>query len=98
MCATIGIAIRQGQESRSVKMNANCLTGTSIVKEIRNSMKMWITREIMHKMLDEMLTKIENGEEVNTARLERAFLTDEGEIKIKEYCLKILLGEREYGY
>lgn len=57
-----------------------------------------ITREIMHKMLDEMLTKIENGEEVNTARLERAFLTDEGEIKIKEYCLKILLGEREYGY
>ena len=57
-----------------------------------------ITREIMHKMLDEMLTKIENGEEVNTARLERAFLNDEGEIKIKEYCLKILLGEREYGY
>lgn len=57
-----------------------------------------ITREIMHKMLDEMLTKIENGEEVNTARLERAYLTDEGEIKIKEYCLKILLGEREYGY
>lgn len=55
-----------------------------------------ITREIMHKMLDEMLTKIENGEEVNTARLERAFLTDEGEIKIKEYCLKILLGERDY--
>lgn len=57
-----------------------------------------ITREILHKMLDEMLTKIENGEEVNTARLERAFLNDEGEIKIKEYCLKILLGEREYGY
>lgn len=57
-----------------------------------------ITREILHKMLDEMLTKIENGEEVNTARLERAYLTDEGEIKIKEYCLKILLGEREYGY
>lgn len=57
-----------------------------------------ITREILHKMLDEMLTKIENGENVNTARLERAFLTDEGEIKIKEYCLKILLGEREYGY
>ena len=57
-----------------------------------------ITKEIMHKMLDEMLTKVENGEEVNTARLERAFLTDEGEIKIKEYCLKILLGEREYGY
>lgn len=56
-----------------------------------------ITREIMHKMLDEMLTKIENGEEVNTARLERAFLNDEGEIKIKEYCLKILLGERDYG-
>lgn len=55
-----------------------------------------ITREIMHKMLDEMLTKVENGEEVNTARLERAFLTDEGEIKIKEYCLKILLGERDY--
>lgn len=55
-----------------------------------------ITREIMHKMLDEMLTKIENGEEVNTARLERAYLNDEGEIKIKEYCLKILLGERDY--
>lgn len=55
-----------------------------------------ITREIMHKMLDEMLTKVENGEEVNTARLERAYLNDEGEIKIKEYCLKILLGEREY--
>lgn len=57
-----------------------------------------ITREIMHKMLDEMLTKVENGENVNTARLERAYLTDEGEIKIKEYCLKILLGEKEYGY
>lgn len=55
-----------------------------------------ITREIMHKMLDEMLTKIENGENVNTARLERAYLNDEGEIKIKEYCLKILLGERYY--
>lgn len=57
-----------------------------------------ITREIMHKMLDEMLTKVENGENVNTARLERAFLNDEGEIKIKEYCLKILLGEKDYGY
>lgn len=57
-----------------------------------------IAREILHKMLDEMLTKIENGENVNTARLERACLNDEGEIKIKEYCLKILLGEREYGY
>lgn len=57
-----------------------------------------ITREILHKMLDEMLTKIENGEEVNTARMERAYLTDEGEIKIKEYCLKILLGEKDYGY
>lgn len=55
-----------------------------------------ITREILHKMLDEMLTKVENGENVNTARLERAYLNDEGEIKIKEYCLKILLGEREY--
>lgn len=55
-----------------------------------------ITREILHKMLDELLTKVENGEEVNTARLERAYLTDEGEIKIKEYCLKILLGERDY--
>lgn len=55
-----------------------------------------IASEILHKMLDEMLTKIENGEEVNTARLERAFLNDEGEIKIKEYCLKILLGERDY--
>lgn len=57
-----------------------------------------ITREILHKMLDEMLTKVENGEEVNTARLERAYLTDEGEMKIKEYCLKILLGEKDYGY
>lgn len=57
-----------------------------------------ITKEIMHKMLDEMLTKVENGENVNTGRLERAYLNDEGEIKIKEYCLKILLGEREYGY
>ena len=55
-----------------------------------------ITREILHKMLDEMLTKVEDGEEVNTARLERAYLNDEGEIKIKEYCLKILLGERDY--
>ena len=55
-----------------------------------------ITREILHKMLDEMLTKVENGDEVNTARLERAYLNDEGEIKIKEYCLKILLGERDY--
>lgn len=57
-----------------------------------------ITREILHKMLDEMLTKIENGENVNTARLERAYLTDEGEIKIKEYNIKIHLDEREYGY
>ena len=57
-----------------------------------------ITKEILHQMLDELLTKVENGEEVNTARLERAYLNDEGEIKIKEYCLKILLGEREYGY
>lgn len=57
-----------------------------------------IAREILHKMLDDMLTKIENGEEINTARLERAFLTDEGEIKIKEYNIRIYLGEREYGY
>ena len=57
-----------------------------------------ITREILHKMLDDMLTKVENGENVNTARLERAYLNDEGEIKIKEYNIKILLGEREYGY
>lgn len=55
-----------------------------------------IAREILHKMLDEMLTKIENGENVNTARLDRAYLTDDGEMKIKEYCLKILLGERDY--
>ena len=55
-----------------------------------------ITREILQKMLDDMLTKIENGEEVNTARLERAYLNDEGEIKIKEYKIKILLGERDY--
>ena len=57
-----------------------------------------INREILHKILDELLTKAENGENVNTGRLERAYLNDEGEIKIKEYCLKILLGEREYGY
>ena len=57
-----------------------------------------ITREILHKMLDDMLTKVENGENVNTARLERAYLNDEGEIKIKEYNIRILLGEREYGY
>ena len=57
-----------------------------------------ITREILHKMLDEMLTKVENGENVNTAGLERAYLNDEGEIKIKEYKIKIHLGEREYGY
>ena len=55
-----------------------------------------INREILHKILDELLTKVENGENVNTGRLERAYLNDEGEIKIKEYCLKILLGEREY--
>lgn len=55
-----------------------------------------ITREIMHKMLDEMLTKVENGENVNTARLDRAYLNDEGEIKIKEYYIKIHLGERDY--
>ena len=55
-----------------------------------------ITRELMHKMLDDMLTKIENGEEVNTARLDRAYLTDGGEIKIKEYYIKIRLGERDY--
>ena len=57
-----------------------------------------IAREILHKMLDEMLTKVENGENVNTARLERAYLNDEGEIKIKEYNMRIHLGEREYGY
>ena len=55
-----------------------------------------ITREILHKMLDELLTKVENSEEVNTAGLERAYLNDEGEIKIKEYKIKILLGERDY--
>ena len=55
-----------------------------------------ITREIMYKMLDEMLTKVENGENVNTARLDRAYLTDDGEIKIKEYYIKIRLGERDY--
>lgn len=57
-----------------------------------------ITREILHKMLDDMLTKVENGENVNSGRLERAYLNDEGEIKIKEYNIRILLGEREYGY
>ena len=55
-----------------------------------------ITREILHKMLDELLTKVENGENINTAGLERAYLNDEGEIKIKEYKIKILLGERDY--
>lgn len=57
-----------------------------------------ITREILHKMLDELLTKVENGENINTAGLERAYLNDEGEIKIKEYKIKIYLEEREYGY
>ena len=57
-----------------------------------------ITREILHKMLDDMLTKVENGENVNSGRLERAYLNDEGEMKIKEYNIKIYLGEREYGY
>lgn len=55
-----------------------------------------ITREILHKMLDEMLTKVENGENINTAGLERAYLTDDGEMKIREYKIKILLGERDY--
>ena len=57
-----------------------------------------ITREILHKMLDDMLAKVENGENINTARLERAYLNDEGEMKIKEYNIKIHLDEREYGY
>lgn len=57
-----------------------------------------IAREILHKMLDDMLTKVENGENVNSGRLERAYLNDEGEMKIKEYNIKIYLGEREYGY
>lgn len=57
-----------------------------------------ITREILHKMLDDMLTKVENGENVNTGRLERAYLNDEGEMKIKEYNIRIHLEEREYGY
>ena len=57
-----------------------------------------ITREILHKMLDDMLTKVENGENVNSGRLERAYLNDEGEMKIKEYNIKIYLGERGYGY
>lgn len=57
-----------------------------------------ITKVILHKMLDDMLIKIENGEEINTARLERAYLNDEGEMKIKEYNIRIHLGEREYGY
>lgn len=56
-----------------------------------------ITRELMHKMLDEILTKLENGEKANTARLDRAFLTDEGEMKIKEYYISIRFGERKYG-
>lgn len=56
-----------------------------------------ITREVMHKMLDEILTKLENGEKANTARLDRAFLTDEGEMKIKEYYINIRFGERKYG-
>ena len=57
-----------------------------------------INREILHKMLDDMLTKVENGENVNSGRLERAYLNDEGEMKIKEYNIKIHLDEREYGY
>ena len=57
-----------------------------------------ITKEILHKMLDELLTKVENGENINTAGLERAYLNDEGEMKIKEYKIKILLEERNYGY
>lgn len=57
-----------------------------------------INREILHQMLDDILNKIENGENVNTARMDRAYLTDEGEIKIKEYNIRIYLGEREYGY
>lgn len=57
-----------------------------------------ITKEILHKMLDELLTKVENGENINTAGLERAYFNDEGEIKIKEYKIKIHLGEREYGH
>ena len=57
-----------------------------------------ITKEILHKMLDELLAKVENGENINTAGLERAYLNDEGEIKIKEYKIKIHLDEREYGY
>ena len=57
-----------------------------------------ITRDILHKMPDDMLTKVENGENVNSGRLERAYLNDEGEMKIKEYNIRILLGEREYGY
>ena len=57
-----------------------------------------INREILHQMLDDILNKIENGENVNTARMDRAYLTDEGEIKIKEYKIKIHLEEREYGY
>lgn len=56
-----------------------------------------IARELMHKMLDELLTQMENGEKANTARMDRAFLTDEGEIKIKEYYISIKFGERRYG-
>ena len=56
-----------------------------------------ITRELMHKMLDEILTKLEKGEKANTARMDRAFLTDEGEMKIKEYYINIRFGERKYG-
>lgn len=56
-----------------------------------------ITRELMHKMLDELLTQMENGEEANTARMDRAFLTDEGEMKIKEYYINIRFRERRYG-
>lgn len=56
-----------------------------------------ITRELMHKMLDELLTKLENGEEANTARMDRAFLTDEGEMLVKEYYISIKFGERPYG-
>lgn len=54
-----------------------------------------ITREILHKMLDEVLDKIENGEEVNLARTDRVFIDEECNIKIKEYYIKIHFGERE---
>lgn len=56
-----------------------------------------ISREILHKMLDGILDKMENGENLNTARTDRPIMDDEGNIRIKEYYIKVNFGERPYG-